>query len=403
VTANPNPTYASFLGVTLEANFGAGGTPTMFIPVKTMTPADQLTWLEDEGWRGAPLKTYGGTAGPVWAEYEYGGDVFADSIMYPAMGVLGDITVTGTATGSGATTLSSTAAVAATSLSTAASITSGTIIQIGTGATAEIATTGAPTGSGPYTIPLANGYALKYQHTSSSAVTPVTVPYTTIGATLCSGNFQPPSYCLTDWNSNITGYQLAGAKYSELGLKFSGNGKLEYSTKATVLSNTVNATKPSYVNTPTSIMAGWSGIVKLGGTTVGYLVDGETNVKRNVEVIDAADGTQSPYYLFSGEVESDGKMTIVMESDTWRANFVAGTTTSVDVNYAAGTGTTATQVKTHQSTCRITDAKVSRGKSYAELELTYTADGNTTDVGPSGGFGSVTIQTMSANSVGTYK
>lgn len=327
MTANPNPTYASFLGISApEISFGAGGNPVAFVPVKSMTPADKLVWLEDEGWRGAPVKTYGGTPGPLYAEYEFAGDVYADSIGYVFAGLLGDVAVTGT-----------------------------------------------------------------------------TAPYTTAISTLCSGNQQPPSYCLTDWNSNITGYQLAGARMSELDLKFSGNGKLEYSAKATVLQDTVNATKPSFVNTAVPIMAGWRGVVQLGGTTVGFVVEGEQNIKRAIEVIDTADGVQAPYYLFAGEITGDGKLTIVMENDTWRANYVAGTVTSLDINYTQGTGATLTQVKTHCSTIRIEDAKIGRSKPYAELEITYVADGNSTDVGASGGFSPIKATLQNANPSGTYK
>lgn len=327
MTANPQPTYASFLGVSApEVTFAAGGTPAAFIPVKTMTPADKLIWLEDEGWRGAPAKTYGGTPGPLYAEYEWAGDVYADSIGYPVVGLLGDVTVTGSA-----------------------------------------------------------------------------APYTTAVATLCSGNQQPPTYCLTDWNSNITGYQLAGARMSELGLKFSGAGKLEYTAKATIESNTVTASKPSFVNTAVPIIAGWRGVVQLGGATIGYVVEGEQNIKRAVEVIDTADGVQAPYYLFAGELTADGKLVIVMETDTWRANYVAGTSSSIDINYTQGAGATLTQVKTHCSAIRIEDAKVSRGKAYAELELTYVADFNSTDIGASGGFSPIKVTLQNANPSGTYK
>lgn len=327
MVANPQPTYASTLGISApESSFGNGGVPATFVPVKTLTPADKLVWLEDEGWRGAPVKTYGGTPGPLYAEYEWAGDVYADSFGYPVVGVLGDVTVTGTA-----------------------------------------------------------------------------APYTTTVATLCSGNFQPPTYCLTDWNSNIVGYQFAGARMSEVGLKFSGNGKLEYSAKATVLKNTTTATKPTFVNPPTGIYAGWNAVCQLGGSTVGFVVDGEQNIKRTVEVIDTADGTQAPYYLFAGEVTADGKLTIVMETDTYRANYVAGTVTSIDVNYTQGTGATTQQVKWHASTIRIEDAKVSRGKAYAELELTYTCDANTTDVGASSGFSPIKVTLQNAEPSGTYK
>ena len=319
-----NPTYASFLGIALQPSTSSVA-PTAFIPVKSMDPMDKLTLLPDEGWRGAPVKQVGHVPGPLYAEYDFAGDVFADLIGYPLAGLLGDLTVTG-----------------------------------------------------------------------------ASAPYTTALSTLCSGNFQPPKYTLTDWNSNITGYQLNGCQFSELGLKFSGAGKLEYTAKATALSNATTS-KPTFSNPPTSIIAGWTGAVTVGGSAITSTFDGEINIKRAVDVIDTVDGTQAPYALWAGELESDGKLTLVMEADTYRANFVAGTSTTIDVNFAAGAGATATQVKLHSSLAFLTDAKVTRGKSYAEIELTYVADGNVTDAGASGGYSPIKATLQNASPSGTYK
>lgn len=401
MTANPQPTYASFLGVALEPAVNQVTNPATFIPVKTMTPMDKLTLLTDEGWRGAPVKSYGHTPGTLYAEYEYGGDAFADVIGYPFAGVLGDVVYSGTYTGSGTGVLSTAVtSVGATSIQTSVSFASGTQIQIDTGTKSEVVTTtGAPTGAGPYTIPVP---ALKYTHLVSVTVQPVQAPYTTVVSTLCSGNFQPPTYTLTDWNSNITGYQLPGVRYSEVGLKFSGDGKLEYTTKATAMPTVVLGTKPSFSNPPTAIMPGWEGIIKIGGTTVGYVVDGDMTAKRDVEVIPTADGSQAPYSIFAGDVEGSGKLVIVMEDDSKRAAFVAGTSTSVEANFAQGTGATTQQVLWHASAAYITDAKVNRGKSYAELELDFEYDANSTDVGNSGGFSPLKM-TLQNQIVNLYK
>lgn len=400
MVANPQPSYASFLGIALEATPGTAVAPTMFLPVKTMTPMDKLTLLPDEGLRGAPVKTYSHVPGPLWAEYDFGGDVYADSIGWPLVGLLGDAVYGGTYTGSGTTTLSSGCSAGATSISTAASIANGTRIQIDSGVLSEVVvTSGVPTGAGPYTIPVP---PLKYAHLSAVTVQPVTTPYSTAVSTLCAGNFQPPTYTFTDWNSNITGYQLAGSRFSEVGFKFAGQGKLEYTAKATSLSN-ATTTKPSFANNATQVFAGWQGIVKLGGSTIGSLIDGEITAKRPVENIDTADGSQAPYANFGGVVEADGKMTIVMEADTYRAQYVAGTSTSVEFNFLQGSGGTTQQVLLHASTCVFTDAKVTRGKAYVELEIPFTCDANTTDVGNSGGFSPLKATIQNAVVAGTYK
>jgi hypothetical protein len=71
------------------------------------------------------------------------------------------------------TTLAASASAAATSISTTASIPAGTYISIGTDALTEYVTTGTPTGSGPYTIPITGtgtGNGLKYAHASGAPV-----------------------------------------------------------------------------------------------------------------------------------------------------------------------------------------------------------------------------------------
>jgi hypothetical protein len=86
-----------------------------------------------------------------------------------------------TRTGFPSTTLSSNSSLGATSISTVGYIPAGSYIVIDTGAGAEIAQTGTPTGSGPYTIPIAYSVfpssSLLNAHSSGAAVVPL-VPLT---------------------------------------------------------------------------------------------------------------------------------------------------------------------------------------------------------------------------------
>ena len=69
------------------------------------------------------------------------------------------------------TTLSSSAIATATSISTVATIPAGTYISIGSGATQEYVTTGAPTGVGPFTIPITSpATGLRFAHSSGDVV-----------------------------------------------------------------------------------------------------------------------------------------------------------------------------------------------------------------------------------------
>lgn len=69
------------------------------------------------------------------------------------------------------TTLSASTIIGATSISTVASIPSGTAIRIGLDGTTEFALTGAPSGAGPYTIPLTSpAGGLVFAHSSGSSI-----------------------------------------------------------------------------------------------------------------------------------------------------------------------------------------------------------------------------------------
>ena len=94
------PRYKSFLGIAKEPSHAAGVAPTAtaavdFIPVNSISPFDNIKYLDDENWRGSMVKTYGTTQGPIHAEFEFGGTVYPDTIGYPVAGVLGDVVKSG--------------------------------------------------------------------------------------------------------------------------------------------------------------------------------------------------------------------------------------------------------------------------------------------------------------------
>lgn len=318
------PTYRTTLLVGKETAYGTAATGTATIPVTSLTPHDKLTLLADAGWRGAPVKSYGQSAGPLYAEIDFGGDVFADTIGFPLTGILGDVAVTG-----------------------------------------------------------------------------ASAPYTTTLALLNTGNQQPQSYTFTVEDA-VNALQFPGAMISDLGFKFDGNGKLEYTAKATSLASVIQGSPPVASASNVPITPVWEGITTLAGSTTAAVVSGEFNMKRTVEALKAVDGSQYPFQVWSGEFTADGKLTVVMAADTYRADFVAGTTISVDLNFQQGAGAALTQVKLHASQCTLTDAQKSYGKSYIELDLSFEANANTTDVGASNGYSPVKVTLQNASTSGTY-
>jgi hypothetical protein len=319
------PTYRTFLGIAKESIYGTGVAATDFIPVKSFQPKDKLMFETDEAWRGSAVKSYGHVPGAIYAEHDFGGPVFADTIGYVLAGVLGDV-----------------------------------------------ATTGA------------------------------SAPYTTTFALLNSGSTQPPSYTIAEATA-INALQFPGVKFSEVGFKFDGGSQFEYTAKGSSLTSSILGVAPVASFSAVQLQAGWQGIVTIGGTAVSAVASGEVNIKRPVEVVHTADGTQAPYMLWSGECTVDGKLVLVMEADTYRALYVSGASTSIDVNFAQGAGTTATQVKLHCSKATLTDASHNFGKSYIELDCTFEGDANVTDVGASAGYSPIMATVQNAKVSGTYK
>lgn len=101
--------------------------------------------------------------------------------------------------GAVSTTLSAAAAAGATTISTVASVAVGTVLQIGTGATAETRTTTAVAGAGPYTVTVP---ALTYAHASGESAVSVTTH------TLTAKDV--PSYFTAEWAHTDAALLAAG-------------------------------------------------------------------------------------------------------------------------------------------------------------------------------------------------
>lgn len=73
----------------------ASAAPSDFIPVNTFTPADNLTQLLDQNYRGSMVDTYDLVLGPISGTYDTGGDFIADPFGYILGAFFGDVATTG--------------------------------------------------------------------------------------------------------------------------------------------------------------------------------------------------------------------------------------------------------------------------------------------------------------------
>lgn len=316
--------YRASISIGKEATKGTAVPPTVTVPMSKFTPKDHLEWITDENLRGSAVKTYGRTPGPLYAEHDFEGDVFADTLPFFLAGLLGDVAVTG-----------------------------------------------------------------------------ASAPFTTTMSILNTGSTQGPSLTVVT-DDPIQPLSFAGMTMEEVGLKFDGGSKFTWSGKGKSFASTIT-TAPTKTISAVRLQAGWEGIHKIGGTVSATIMDGEISLKRAVDLIQTSDGTQAPYDLFQGPVEADGKLTVVMDVDTYRAQYVAGTPGSFTLNFQQGAGAALTQVQVQASKTAFTEAAKELGKSFVTLSLSLGIDANSTDVGTSGGYSPVKVTIQNAMPTGTYK
>lgn len=96
------PRSRSYLGIGKETRPTPGASPTAaaatdFIPFTSITPLDNVTYLDDKGIRGSMTEEYGVIQGKIHSEFDVSGDVFPDTTGYFYAGVLGDVATTASA------------------------------------------------------------------------------------------------------------------------------------------------------------------------------------------------------------------------------------------------------------------------------------------------------------------
>ena len=96
------PRSRSFLGIAKETRPTPGASPTAvaatdYIPFTSIAPFDNITYLDDKGIRGSMIEQYNVIQGKIYSEFDFGGDVFPDTVGYVYSGVLGDVATTASA------------------------------------------------------------------------------------------------------------------------------------------------------------------------------------------------------------------------------------------------------------------------------------------------------------------
>jgi len=283
---------------------------------------------------------------------------------------------TDTVTAATATTLAANYTAGGPSLSTVASIPAGSTIRIDTAGNVEYATTGTPSGVGPYTIPIITPAAsLALNHSSGVAVTTTTTHTFKQSA---------PTVRPTSWSiSTFEGVDYRGwpgCQISELQLKIDPKATITCQVK---FAGFPEQSVSSFVYAGSTIQPnlgwGWAMTNAGGSSTRGLTYD--VTLKRAVEPIHGSNGSQSPVEVFPGALEIDG---------AYKARFIDTTDYNLYLNNTQ-TATTATLTKAIQfggESLAVTMSqsgwtKGARNLSGVYVDAAFSLSGiyNATDVG----------------------
>ena len=363
------------LGIAKEATPNTYVAPVRSLPVASYKPEDLIAELRDESFRGNDVMLQGIYGGPLSAQLAYQlPHLYPDVLGDHLRAILGPDTLTAGIS----TTLSAATSVGASSISCAASIPAGSTVQIDTGAKAEYAVTGTPSGAGPYTIPLTStgsGTTLAQAHASGAAV----VSQASHAFAQDQRANPVPTYSLTQINK-IDTRGFTGCVESDLSVKIDPKGAVTADATWMGFASAVQ-TGAAAGFTGAQPLLGWQWALTIGGTASTRGISGEYALKRATEAIQASTGTQAPREFFPDALECDMKIKAIFENNTDLTQFTgytAAALVSTLTQPLAFGGSVVTLTNTGQKFVKFAP---DYGSKYLQADIDASAAMNTTDNG----------------------
>jgi hypothetical protein len=373
------------------------------------------------------------TLGVESATFSFGGPNFLDSHGYFMDNVFGDLSTTGTPSGTPGTANAG-LAVGATAMTLTSApptgFTAGATISIGTLTTSEVVVISSTAASN--VIYFANN-PLRFTHptgpTATTSGTPFTHRFAALNSALGYGGAygaQPPTHTFTDVTNIVNVFQnvtygsaptntYGARQYPSAVLKsmdFSGNAEQLLNIKMAGDSwpSTVATSAVTNVTTNARPIPNWNTTVVIAGSTVSssgtYSGIGEFSVgfKRATQVYWTVQGIQTPFIIARGPLTASGSIqwdptNTETPLDLMLLNAQAPMSITTTNTGIPNSGTPFTITFTMSQVAN-TKSKIMRNKALIGYNNTYEGVANATDVGGTGGLGPGTITLI--NNTATY-
>lgn len=206
-------------------------------------------------------------------------------------------------------------------------------------------------------------------------------PYVHKFSTLNTAPMQPQSYTLVDYNG-YEARQFPGSVFSQVAFTIDANGLLTASIQATSLGSS-SVTKPTQSFSAKTALAGYKGVITIGGAATALVESGSFAITRVVNPMIAVNGSASPTQIWAAAVSYAGSLTIIFQDDTFLTPMLNGTSQVFDISYTNG----ADILDLRASSGLETKAPITRGSNgWNEITVDVSGVANTTDAGGSGGY-----------------
>lgn len=220
---------------------------------------------------------------------------------------------------------------------------------------------------------------------------------------LNSGDGQPPAHTIVDNNGltpTVNARAYAYACCSELTFAGNATGLVTADSKWTSYASAPAAAAPVNAVTTEQVIPAWRSTVTVGGTAAPNVREWSVTISRDLEVVDAADGTPDPLAIVRKGMTVSGKITYVAQNENPLTAFMGGTTQPIVINIDSGGVGAAVRNLTLTMTKAVYDDGQLQRDTPLGWEMSFKGLMNTTDVGASGGFGP--IAAVLKNTVTTY-
>jgi hypothetical protein len=319
------PVFESGLLVGREAVIDTAPTAFTGVPCGPLQTKQNVQWLLDQNLRNSNVKTYDMEPGPVWAEVTIPeSPAYGDTLGHMLFSTLGDYTSTGTAAAPNST-LNGAVAAGATTIT----VTSGTgfatnqWVQVDVGSLAEIVQILSVASN---VLTLTTATPTRFSHLTGVAITNTTANYTHVFSNInpasSTGNTssQPPTYTWLHRNfiagsGNHNADQYSYTRMTDLTLTAKKDGWFSWDGKAVAyLRNFPSADYPPSFTT-VKAQPSWKSAITLGGTQNYTVSELKVMLKREMDIVTTADGSQNPYVIAAGPLTAEFNIDFDAQSD----------------------------------------------------------------------------------------